>query len=364
MTTEPPDATPEGEAAPAPPRFDARTAATVGLFVLAVLVILRFARAFLVPIAISLLLDFLFTPVIRWFRKIGIKEAISAGIVVFGLVAAVGTSLYFLAGPATKWLERAPRSMEVAKERIEKLTRPLEKIEETAKAVEQATAPDGNEPAEVQLAAPSLTQRITGGTTAALNLALTIIFLTYFLLAVGDLFMQKMVGILPVFSDKKKAVAISRDIEEHISRYLSTVTVINFGLGLVTWGALQLAGMPNAALWGALAGLTNFVPYIGSIVTTFAIFFASLMTFDDTGKILLMPGIYLAVNMLESNLVTPILLGRRLPLNNVALFVGLLLWWYLWGIPGAILAVPMMVAIKIVCDHVERLAPVGAFLGP
>ena len=364
MTTEHPDTSPEGEALVATPRFNARTVATVGLFVIALLAILRFARGFLVPIAISLLLDFLLSPVIRWFRKIGIKEGIGAGIVMLGLIAAVGTSIFFLASPAADWLERAPRSMEVAKARIQKLTKPLEKIQETAKAVEQATAPDGKKPAEVQIAAPTLTQRITGGTTAVLNLALTIIFLTYFLLAAGDLFMQKLVGILPVFSDKKKAVAISRDIEEHISRYLSTVTVINIGLGVVTWVALQIAGMPNAALWGALAGVTNFVPYIGSIVTTFAIFFASLMTFETTGKILMMPGIYLAVNLLESNLVTPILLGRRLPLNNVALFVGLLLWWYLWGIPGAILAVPMMVALKIVCDHVERLAPVGAFLGP
>jgi predicted PurR-regulated permease PerM len=364
MTTELLEAPAEGEALPTPPRFNARTAATVGLFVLALLVVLRFARSFLVPIAISLLLDFLFSPLIRWFRKIGITESIGAAIVILGIMVAAGTSIYFLSAPAADWLERAPRSMEVAKERIRKLTKPLEKIQETAKAVEQATAPDGKKPAEVKLAQPSLTQRITGGTTAALNLALTIIFLTYFLLAAGDLFMQKLVGILPVFSDKKKAVAITRDIEEHFSRYLNTVTVINMGLGVVTWIALQIAGMPNAALWGFLAGFTNFVPYVGSIVTTFAIFLASLMTFEETGKILLMPGLYLAINLIESNLVTPILLGRRLPLNNVALFVGLLLWWYLWGIPGAILAVPMMVALKIVCDHVERLGPLGAFLGP
>ena len=364
MTTELLESPAEGEATPPAPRFDARTIALVGLFVLATLFTLRIARSFLVPIAVSLLLDFLFSPIVRWFKKFRVPEAISAGIVVFGLVTAVGTAVYFLASPAAAWVERAPESMETAKTKIRRLTKPLEKIQETAKAVEEATAPAGRQPAEVQIAPPSLTERITGGTTAALNLTLTIIFLTYFLLAVGDLFMQKLVGILPVFGDKKKAVGISRDIESHISRYLSSVTVINIGLGLVTWAALGFAGMPNAALWGALAGLTNFVPYLGSVVTTFAIFLASLVTFEETGKMLLMPGIYLAVNMLESNLVTPILLGRRLPLNPVALFVGVLLWWYLWGIPGAILAVPMMVVLKIVCDHVERLAPLGAFLGP
>src|SRR5262245_41768033 len=243
MTTELLETPVEGEAAPAPQRIDARTAATVGLFVLGLLVVLRFARGFLVPIAISLMLDFLFSPVIRWFRKIRITESISAAIVVFGLVAVVATSAYFLASPAAEWLERAPSSMQVAKERIKKLTKPLEKIQETAKAVQDATATEGRKPAEVQIAPPTMTQRITGGTTAAVNAALTIIFLTYFLLAVGDLFMQKLVGILPVFGDKKKAVGISREIELQFSRYLSSVTVINFGLGVVMWVLLQVAGM-------------------------------------------------------------------------------------------------------------------------
>jgi predicted PurR-regulated permease PerM len=283
--------------------------------------------------------------------------------VVFGLVALVGTGVYFLANPAADWVERAPESIAAVKAKVTKLTKPLEKIQATAKAVEDVTAP-GKKPPEVKIATPSVTQRVTGTTAAALNSGLTVIFLTYFLLAVGDLFMQKLVGVLPVFGDKKKAVGITRDIEAHISRYLSTVTAINIGLGLVTWGVLAAVGMPNAALWGALAGVTNFIPYIGGVVTTAAIAFAALISFDNLGKALLMPGIFLALNLIESNLVTPLVLGRRLPLNSVALFVGLLLWWYLWGIPGAILAVPMMVAMKIVCDHVERLAPVGAFLGP
>ena len=358
------DTPPAEETAPQPVRMDPRTVAMVGLLVLAVLYTLRIARPLLVPIAVSLLLDFLLSPIVRWFKKIGIKESISAGFVVLGLILAVSTSIYFLAAPAADWVERAPRSMELVRTKIKTLTKPLEKIQKTAEAVEDAAATAaGPQPAEVQIASPTVTQRITGGTTAALSTGMTIIFLTYFLLAVGDLFMQKLVGVLPVFGDKKKAVGISREIETHISRYLSMVTFINLGLGLVTWAVLAMVGMPNAALWGAMAGLLNYVPYIGSIVTAGAIFFAALLTFDTTGMALLMPGIYLGLNMIETNLVTPILLGKQLPLNPVALFVGLLLWWYLWGIPGAILAVPMMVVLKIVCDHVERLAPVGAFLG-
>jgi predicted PurR-regulated permease PerM len=255
--------------------------------------------------------------------------------------------------------------MAVVETKLKTLLRPLEKIQETAQAVEEATsAPAGEPAAAVQIAAPTLFQRVSGGTAAVVSAAMTVIFLTYFLLAAGDLFMQKLVGVIPVFSDKKKAVGISREIETHISRYLTTVTAINLGLGLVTWAVLALVDMPNAALWGAMAGLLNFVPYLGAVVTTAVIGIAALITFDSTGKALLMPGIYLGLNLIETNLVTPMILGRRLPLNPVALFVGLLLWWYLWGITGAILAVPMMVAIKIFCDHIETLAPVGTFLGP
>lgn len=349
---------------PARPRFDVRTVALVGLFVLLILFTLRLARSFLVPIAIALLLDFLLSPVIRGLRRLRIKESIGAALVIFGFVAVVGGSLFLLAEPAANWLERAPRSMAVVETRVKRLFRPIEQIQETARAVEEVTRTPAQSTAEVQLAPPSLFQRVTGGTLSVISTAFTVIFLTYFLLAAGDLFMQKLVGVLPLFSDKKKAVGISREIEAHISLYLSTVTLINLGLGLVTWAVLAAAGMPNAALWGAVAGLLNFVPYLGALVTTGVIGIAALITFESTGKALLMPGIFLGLNLIEANLVTPMVLGRQLPLNPVALFVGLLLWWFLWGIPGALLAVPMMVALKIFCDHIETLKPVGSFLGP
>jgi predicted PurR-regulated permease PerM len=346
-------------------RIDLRTIALVGLLVLFVLFTLRAARSFLVPIAVALLLDFLLSPVIRNLKRLKIPESIGAALVVFGLVGVAGVSLYALAGPAAKWLDRAPTSMAMVETRLKRLLRPLAKIQETAEAVEEVTsAPSSPSDKSVQIASPTLFQRVSGGTAAFLSTAVTVIFLTYFLLASGDLFMQKVVAILPVLSDKKKAVGITREIEAHISRYLSTSTVINLGMGLITWVALALAGMPNAVLWGAVAGLLNYVPYVGAIVTTAVIGMAALLSFESTTKALLMPAIYFGLNMVESNLVTPMILGRHMPLNPVALFVGLLLWWYLWGIPGAILAVPMMVSLKIFCDYIEPLRPVGSFLGP
>ena len=189
------------------------------------------------------------------------------------------------------------------------------------------------------------------------------IFLTYFLLAVGDLFLQKLVGVLPQFKDKRVAVTIARETEAQISLYLFTTTLINLGVGVVTGIAMYLLGMPNPVLWGVVAAVLNFVPYVGAVANIVLLALAAFVTFEDTGHALLVPGTFLALNLIESNLVTPMIYGNRMRLNTVALFIGLVFWWYIWGIPGAILAVPIMATIKIACDHIESLAPSGEFLG-
>jgi predicted PurR-regulated permease PerM len=140
--------------------------------------------------------------------------------------------------------------------------------------------------------------------------------------------------------------------------------LINMGLGLATWGVLAALGMPNAALWGMLAGVLNIVPYLGAVATAGILALAAVVSFDSLGHALLMPGAFLLLNLIEANVVTPVLLGREFPLNPVAVFVGLLFWGFVWGVPGAILAVPMMVALKIVCDRLPSLRPVAELLGP
>jgi predicted PurR-regulated permease PerM len=151
------------------------------------------------------------------------------------------------------------------------------------------------------------------------------------------------------------------EIELQMGRYLSLTTLTNAVVGLLTWGFLHLLGMPNAALWGALAGILNFIPYVGALVTIALIGIAALVSFDTTNKALLAAGGYFVINLIESNLVTPALLGKRLPLNVVALFVGLLFWGWIWGITGAVLAVPLTVMLKVICDHIEGMK-VGVFL--
>jgi predicted PurR-regulated permease PerM len=236
-------------------------------------------------------------------------------------------------------------------------------VKKAAEQVERvADVAEGGAP-QVEVKGPSLTRQVFGGTTAFLSAATVVIFLTYFLLAVGDLFLQKLVAVLPQFKDKRVAVTIIRETEAQISLYLFTTTLINIGVGVVTAVVVHLLGMPNAVLWGVVAAVLNFVPYLGAVANTVLLGLAALVTFDDTGRALLVPGAFLALNLLESNLVTPMIYGNRMRLNTVALFVGLVFWWYIWGVPGAILAVPMMAAVKIACDHIEPLSPIGEFLG-
>jgi predicted PurR-regulated permease PerM len=241
------------------------------------------------------------------------------------------------------------------------LKRPVEQVSRAAEKVEEATDMDKKTP-QVEIKGPSITQQFFGGTTALLSAAMVVIFLTYFLLAAGDLFLQKLVAVLPQLKDKKTAVSIVRETEVQVSRYLVVTTVINIGVGVATGIALALVGMPSPVLWGVIAGVLNFVPYIGGLVNTVILALAAFLAFEELGRALLPPIVFTVINILEGNLITPWILGRRMRLNTVAVFIGLVFWWYVWGIPGAILAVPIMASIKIACDHIESLRPVGEFL--
>jgi len=366
LTPSPPEAADLGDLGRAlKPESDLRGMMLVGLFVLATLYTLHFARSFLLPVVLAILLDFLLSPVVRALKKVRIREPFGAAIVIFASLGAIGGTFYYLAEPAAGWVQRAPESLGQVQRKLQSLRKPVEQVTRAAETVQEATDVGGGAKAttEVTIAGPSITKQIFGGTTSFLGSAAIVVFLTYFLLASGDLFLQKLIKVLPQFKDKKRAVAIAREIEAQTSVYMLTSTLINAGVGLLTGLAVWAVGMPNPALWGIVAAILNFVPYIGALITVAILGLASLLAFDSPGKALVVPVIYFVINTIEGNLVSPMVLGNRLRLNTVAVFIGLIFWWYLWGIPGAIMAVPMMATMKIFCDHFDGLAPIGEFLG-
>jgi len=349
-------------AAPAPRRR--RPSALTVLAVLALLYTLYFARGFLLPIVFAILLDFLLGPAVRALTRLRIPQALGAGIVVLGLIGLVSLGVYQLAGPVQDWVGKAPASIETARLELRKLLRPFERVKRTAEQVESAThVTTSPKPPVVVLQGPTVISRIFGSTQRFLAGLLETVILLFFLLAAGDLFLRKLIKVLPHLQDKLKAIRIAREVENSISVYLRTIAAINIVEGLVVAGALALLGMPSPLLWGVLVALLEFVPYLGAFTIVAVLTIAGLSTFASVGHALLVPGTFLLVNTLQVNLVAPQLMGQRLALNPVAVFIGLAFWFWIWGIPGAFIGVPLLAAFKICCDHIEMLTPVGEFLG-
>ena len=341
-----------------------QSVALTGLFLLALFHTLRVARDFFLPLVLAVLLTFLLRPLVRGLKRALLPEAAGAGLILMGLIGLLGLGVYTLADPAAEWMAKAPASMRRVEGKLKTLRWPVDQIGRTADQVEKSFAGESNAAQAAQATKPSFKEALLGGTQEFMSATVVVVVLLYFLLASGDLFLRKSVHALSTYHDKKRAVEIAREMESHISAYLLTVTLINLGVGLAVGTGVWLLGMPSPILWGTLAFMLTYVPYLGALVGIGILALASLLTFDHLGHALAVPGVYAVVAFLEGNFVTPSILGRRLTLNPVVIFVGLLFWFFLWGIPGALLAVPILATFKMICDHVEGLAPIGEFLGP
>lgn len=332
-----------------------------GIFILLLIAALRFGSTLLLPVVVAGLFALLLAPTVRWMVKRKIPAALAAGLVVLGVTAVLVLSVSLLAAPAADWLKRAPDTLETAERKIRRLAKPLQSLQQTAQKVQEVTQGNavtgGTQTRSVTVAPAGLLSRLSGTTLSALGGLMTVIFLTYFLLASGDRFREKFADMLPERHRREMAAAIV-EMQGQMSHYLMLTTLINAGVGVLTWGALLAIGFPNPALWGVVAAVLNYIPYVGALVTLLVIGLAGLVTFDTTHEPLLAMGAFFIINMIESNVATPTLLGRRLPLNPVAIFLGLLFWGWVWGVTGAVLAVPLTVLVKVVSD---RMAPLKAF---
>ncbi len=344
--------------------FGVKSLALSGLFILAAFYTLYLARAFFLPIILAVLLAFLLSPVVRWLKKLHIPEGLGSAVVVFGFLGLLGWGVYGLSGPAYEWASQAPRTLRKVEAKLRDFKKPVQTVSKATEQMEKMTrVGGGRQPTQVAVQAESLGERMVSQATDFISNGLVMIILLYFLLASGDMFLRKMIRVLPSLADKKRAVEIARQIETEVSAYLATITFINVLLGLAVWGIMSLIGLPNPLLWGVLAAVTNYIPYLGGLLMIGILAMVGFVTFDTLGQSLMAPGAFIGLNLVESYFLTPMILGRRLTLNPVVIFLGLTFWGWLWGITGAVLAVPIMVVFKIFCDHSEALAPIGEFLG-
>jgi predicted PurR-regulated permease PerM len=340
-----------------------------GLFTLAILYTCYFAQAVLIPIALALLLNLLLAPVVRGLKRYArLPEGVGAALVLLTVVAVVVGATYGLSGPATNWFAQLPVAMVEVRDKVDALGKPVKEVQQAAKKVEdlaqRAAKPDGQKPpVQVAVQGTSLSQMFLNGAMTIIAGMVVMIALLFFLLASGDTLLRQAVSIAPRLSDKRRVVEIARETEDDISYYLLTVSMINAGVGVAVGTAMFLLGMPNALLWGVMAGLFNFVPFLGAVTGISIVALVALLTFDYPWSILLPPLSYLFIMFIEAQFVTPALLARRLTLNPVAVFLALIVWTWMWGIAGALLAVPLLATFKICCDHVEPLQPLGRMLG-
>lgn len=335
-----------------------------GVFLIAFLFALDAGSGFFIPIILAHLLDRLFSPLVRRGQEIGIPAPFGAAIVVVALLGVLGGGVYTLSGPAVEWVETAPQKMRVAEYKLRGLKEPLERVQEAAEDVDEAASAEEEDQETVRVEDDqSVGDLLVSRTTMVVSGLSITIFLLYFLLATGDLMLRKVVRALPHLDYQKRAIRILRRIERDLSQYFGMLFLINTGLGVAVGVAMYIIGMPNPLLWGVLAGVLNFVPYLGPAVNITVVGLVALVSFEGVWYPLLAPLVYLIINGFEGSVVTPALMGWHLQLNPVVIFIGLTFWTWIWGIPGTLLAVPILVTVKVFCDNIRPLHPIGELLG-
>jgi predicted PurR-regulated permease PerM len=284
----------------------------------------------------------------------------------FAILLVIGALVGFVAAlsvPAATWAEKLPEGIPRLEAHVVVLKRPIELPQKAIQQAEHVADAPGKKDSTVSVRRDlGLTGVLFAGTRAVLDGLFTTVLVLYFLLVAGEIFLRRIVEVLPNFADKRQAVDISQQIEADISAYLLTITVMNAAVGVATGVAMYLCGLGDPLLWGAAAFLLNYVPILGPLFGTVIFLLAGMLSFDSLWWALLPPALYFGIHLAEGETLTPMLLARRFTLNPVLVILSLVFWFWMWGVPGAILAVPMLAILKIVSDRVRPLKALGHVL--
>jgi predicted PurR-regulated permease PerM len=342
--------------------FGVRSIALTGLFVLAVFYSIYFMRSILLPVVLALLLSYLLRPIVRGLARLKIPLPVGAAFILIGLLALVGYGISALATPAAAWLQKAPEGLTELQHKLLPVKKTVAQVTQATGEIEKLATTNAETRAVVELKRHPITEMFFMRTPEFIASAVLSAILLYFLLVYDQVFIAKLVKLLPTLSDKKTAVGIAHDIESHVSRYLFTITAINACLGLAVGTTVGLLGLRNPVMWGVMVALLNFVPYLGALTGIICMTIGAVLSFDSLGYALIFPAVYLAFGTLEGSFITPWVMGRSLTLNPVIILLSLTFWGWMWGILGIILAVPILAAFKIFCAHIKPMEPLAEFL--
>jgi predicted PurR-regulated permease PerM len=333
------------------------------LLALAVLAAVYVASSIILPVVLAFVLQLILQPAVRLLERVRLPRAVGALLAILLVVGALVGFVAALSVPATTWAEKLPEGIPRLEAHMVVLKRPIEVLQKTIQQAEHVADAPGKSDSTVSVRRDlGLTGALFAGTRAVLDGLFTTVLVLYFLLVAGEIFLRRIVEVLPNFADKRQAVDISQQIEADISAYLLTITVMNAAVGIATVCAMYLCGLGDPLLWGATAFLLNYIPILGPLSGIGIFLLAGMLTFDSLWWALLPPALYFGIHLVEGETLTPMLLARRFTLNPVLVILSLVFWFWMWGVPGAILSVPMLAITKIVCDGIRPLAAIGHFL--
>ncbi len=351
------------EEAEMPLPSDPRTFFLGGLFALGILAALYVASSVILPVVFALVLNLLLQPGVRLLGRLHLPRAVGALLAVLLVIGAIVGLVAALSVPAATWAERLPEGIPRLEAHLQVMKGPIQALQKVIQQAEQvADAPPSRGSIVSVRRDLGITGALFAGTRSVLDGLFTTVLVLYFLLVAGNIFLRRIVEILPTFSNKRQAVDISQQIQEDISAYLVTITAMNAAVGVTTAVAMYLCGLGDPLLWGTTAFLLNYIPILGPLFGVCIFVLVGMLSFESLWWALLPPALYFGIHLVEGESLTPMLLARRFTLNPVLIILSLVFWFWMWGMLGAILAVPMLAILKIISDRLRPLKALGHFL--
>ena len=344
--------------------FEKIVIATIcSLLVIAVVSLLYFAKALLLPIFMAIFLALVLQPMVRRLDILRLGRPVSAGIVMFLVGAVLTVGAYQLTAPALDWINRIPDIADKLEREFWQVRQSLEAAEEASAQIEEITqGGSGDNEERVVVAEESLTKRLFSHAPVVAGQIGIAIGLLFFLLAFGQATSNKVISAFETRGARRRLREVIREIERRSAIYLRTMTMINLGVGIATTFALWLLNAPNAPLWGVMAACLNFMPYLGPTLMMLIIGIISIITFDQPLEMVAPVLAFGVITTIEGQFITPSIMGKQMTLNPIAVFLAIVIWFWIWGVAGAIIAVPLLASIKIVADELPALRALSAFL--
>mgnify|MGYP001812463783 FL=1 len=345
-------------------KIDAKLTVQMSLLALAILYTMYFASALIVPIIAALLLYQLLHRPVRALSRIGVPLSASSALVLAGLLALLATGAHFLAEPAEQWLREAPTSLGELRRELQRTAGTLDELRELGEEIDELATMGESDPSipMVQIRPPGHLQAVTGSLPGAVAGALLAFVTCFFLLIQGESLARAIVVLGPTRVSRRRISNIMRGVTAQVSTYLRTVTIINIGLGVVVALIMYGLGVPHPALWGALAGVLNFAPYVGPAVNAFILVVVGLTAFDTLAQALIVPAAYVLASTFEGMVVTPLILGRRVRIGSLWVFLSVVFWGWMWGAIGALMAVPLTACILVIWQSWRETDPFRSHL--